>query len=113
VGGGKYGSHPHKTQKDKANGETQSRTTQNAPQVARAAVAERLVCIRQARPAKALQSLTEPYKAKCRELHKKIAIAFISLSTRNPAQAEKILRTSQIIRRLEPNGQRLNPDVAR
>jgi hypothetical protein len=50
-----------------------------------------LVCIHQARPQSPLQSLTERYKAKCAELHKKIAIAFISLSKRNPAQATKFL----------------------
>jgi hypothetical protein len=113
VGGGEYGSHPQYTQKDTAHGETQSRTTQNTAQMACKGLAEPLVCIRQARPAKTLQSLTEPYKAKFRELHKKIAIAFISLFTRNPAQAFSFLQTSQIIRRLEPNGQRLNPNVAR
>ena len=61
-----------------------------------------LVCIHQARPEKALQSLTEPYKAQCAELHKKIAIAFISLSKRNPAQAFSFLQVSQIIRELRP-----------
>jgi hypothetical protein len=65
--------------------------------VAHKAFTEPLVCIRQAKPEKPLQRLTEPYKAKCEELHKKIEIAFISCITRNPAHALGKTHTVQII----------------
>jgi hypothetical protein len=59
-------------------GKAQSRTLQETARVAWQGATQPLVCIHQARLTEALQSLTEPYKAKSGKVCKKIEIAFIS-----------------------------------